>query len=138
MSGGGGEARRPIPVGVLGGGSWGTMLAHLAAQAGSEVALWMRDPEGVEELNEQGTNSRYLGDARLEEGIRATSDLEEAVRGRPLVMVALPSSAFREVIGEAGAFISGEQVVLSATKGFEPASLARMSEVMKAESAEVR
>lgn len=124
----------PGRVGVLGGGSWGTVLAHLAAQVGCDVVLWLRDEQVAAELNAERTNRRYLGETRLAEGIRATTDLEQAVRAADLVLFALPSKHTRAVAGEAGAYITGDQVVLSATKGFEPETCARMSEVLRAET----
>jgi glycerol-3-phosphate dehydrogenase (NAD(P)+) len=122
-------------VAVLGGGSWGTCLAHLAGQAGPEdVVLWMRDEGAVREVNEQRTNRRYLGEVRLAERVRATTDLREAVLGTRLVIVAVPSSAFRDVSAAAGEFVTGDQVLLSATKGLEPRTFARMSQVLAEET----
>lgn len=122
-------------VAVVGGGSWGTTLAHLAAVAGDEeVVLWMRDAEAVAELNEERTNRRYLGDVRLAPTVRATTDLGDAVAGSRLVIVCVPSGAFREVAGAAGEFVTGDQVLLSATKGLEPRTFVRMSQVLTEET----
>lgn len=120
---------------VLGGGSWGTTLAHLAAQTGDEeVLLWLRDAEVVREVNERRTNRRYLGDVALARRVRATTSLEEAVKGTRLVIVAVPSGAFRGVCAQAGEFVTGDQVLLSATKGLEPATFVRMSQVISEET----
>lgn len=122
-------------VAVIGGGSWGTTLAHLAAMAGDEeVVLWMRDPDAVREVNERRTNRRYLGDVKLAPTVRATTDLGDAVAGTRLVIVCVPSSAFREVAGAAGEFVTGDQILLSATKGLEPVTFARMSQVLAEET----
>ncbi|RMG17187.1 MAG: NAD(P)-dependent glycerol-3-phosphate dehydrogenase [Planctomycetota bacterium] len=121
-------------VAVLGGGSFGTVLAHLAGRNEHPTRLWMRSAERAAELNAERTNARYLGEHRLAESVVATTDLEEAVRGAALVVFAVPSHAIREVAGEAGAYLSGEQVVLSATKGLEPESFRRMTEVIRGET----
>jgi glycerol-3-phosphate dehydrogenase (NAD(P)+) len=122
-------------VAVVGGGSWGTTLAHLAAMAGDEeVVLWMRDAEAVREVNEHHRNRRYLGDVRLAKTVRATTELKEAVPGTRLVIVCVPSSAFREVAGAVGEFVTGDQVLLSATKGLEPKTFVRMSQVLADET----
>lgn len=122
-------------VAVIGGGSWGTTLAHLAAMAGDEeVVLWMRDPEAVREVNDHHRNRRYLGDVRLAKTVRATTELKDAVPGTRLVIVCVPSSAFREVAGAVGEFVTGDQVLLSATKGLEPRTFVRMSEVLAEET----
>lgn len=122
-------------VAVIGGGSWGTTLAHLAAMAGDEeVVLWMRDAEAVREVNDHHRNRRYLGDVRLAKTVRATTELKDAVPGTRLVIVCVPSSAFREVAGAVGEFVTGDQVLLSATKGLEPKTFVRMSEVLAEET----
>lgn len=129
-------------VAVLGGGTWGTALAHLAAEsahaaragAGQGALLWLRDAEGADEINRERTLRRYLGDTRLSPGVRATTELGEAIEGRALVVFAIPSGAIRQVAADAGAFLTGEQVVLSATKGLEPETFARMSEVIRQET----
>jgi len=121
-------------VAVLGGGSWGTTLAHLLAQNGHETHLWMRRKEIVDSINEEHENPRYLPGLPLHEGVRATLELEQAVRGTPFIIVAIPSSAFRKVMATASEFLEGDQVLLSATKGFEKESHQRMTEVLRSES----
>ena len=119
---------------VLGGGSWGTMLAHLAGLAGTETLLYMRSEERVDELNVQSTNSRYLGDTPLCDKVRGTTELEEAVSGAALVIFCVPSYATRKIAGLAGEFLTGDQICLSATKGLEPETFQRMSEVIRQET----
>ena len=85
---------------VIGGGSWGTALAHLMATAGIDVRLWMRSQERVSEINEQHTNTRYLKDKPIHEGVVATSDLALAAKHAGTLVVAIPSRAFREVAFE--------------------------------------
>jgi len=121
-------------VAVLGGGSWGTILAHLAAHNGQRTALWMRNPQACETLNATHTNPRYLGETPLAEGITATTELGEAVRGTPVVIFCVPSKASRAVARQAGEFLTGDQVVLSATKGLEPESFHTVTELLRAET----
>ena len=71
-------SRRPPTVAVLGGGSWGTTVASLAA-LNTQTTIWARDPETAREINESHTNSRYLDDLPLSPALRATSELAEAV-----------------------------------------------------------
>ena len=124
----------PLRVAVLGGGSWGTTLAHLAGLNGCETVLWVRRDEVVQEINTENTNSRYLGDAKLSENVRGTASLEEAIVGSSLVICGVPSSAIRTVASDAAAFLTGDQVVLSATKGLEPESFRCMTDVLRAET----
>ncbi len=119
---------------VLGGGSWGTALAHLMALAGAEVRLWMRNPERVDEINRDHTNSRYLKDRPIHPGVVATTDLAACATFSEVIVVAVPSSEMRAVAFELGRHVTGDQILLSATKGFEAEHLTRMSEVLRAET----
>lgn len=125
---------QPAEVAVLGGGSWGTILAHLAAQNGKRTLLWLRDPEVARAIDERRENPRYLPGTRLADGLRATTSLEEAVGGTRLVIFCVPSSGTRALAAQAGAFLTGDQIVLSATKGLEPETFHTMTQVLRAET----
>ncbi|XYH96079.1 NAD(P)H-dependent glycerol-3-phosphate dehydrogenase [Sorangium sp. So ce1128] len=117
-------------VAVIGAGAWGTALAKLLADKGNPTALWAHQGELAELIGRERQNHRYLPGVDLPESLRATSDLEEALRGAELVVVVVPSHALREVVREAGRHIPRDALVCSATKGIENDSLMLMSEVL--------
>ena len=121
-------------VSVLGGGSWGTALAHLMAVSGAKVSLWMRSEARVSEINETHTNARYLPGKRIHDAVVATSDLQHAASFAETIVVAIPSANFRSVAFELGGHVSGDQILVSATKGFEAEHLTRMSEILREET----
>ncbi len=121
-------------VAVLGAGSFGTTIANVVAGAGRPVFLWGRDEEVAKGINETKKSTKVFKDIPLSAGIRATTSLEEAAKGAPVVVVAIPSSSFREVARKLGDFVTGDQVLLSATKGLEPRTHKRMSEILKEET----
>src|SRR3990172_7119730 len=90
----------PIPVAVLGAGSFGTCLALLCARE-HDVTIWARDPELARAINRDHRNPRYLTGQRLPDGVRATSDLAEALADRELVICSVPSHGVREVMRRA-------------------------------------
>jgi glycerol-3-phosphate dehydrogenase (NAD(P)+) len=114
---------------VLGAGSWGTALAVLLVGKGYDVALWGRNPEFVTGLKETRENSRYLPGVRLPEAVRVTADLQEALHRTGVVVIAVPSHAFREVVCLIRPFLETGTVVVNAAKGLEEGSLARLSQV---------
>ncbi len=118
-----------IRVAVIGAGTWGTTMASLMASQ-SDLALWARRPGLADEINERHTNDRYLAGFDLPSQLRATSDINAAVSMADVVIMAVPSHGFRDVMGTAAAHISESCALVSLTKGLERDTLFRMSEIM--------
>ncbi|MCG8467299.1 MAG: NAD(P)-dependent glycerol-3-phosphate dehydrogenase [Gemmatimonadetes bacterium] len=128
-------------VAVLGAGSWGSALADTLARNGHDVRLWARDPELAGAIASSGSNERYLPGLKLADGIRSTSDLEDALSDCEMVVSVCPSHAVRDVLETARPHLSGDELVISASKGIEVGTDLRMSEVIAAvlgEGAETR
>jgi len=119
-----------IPVGVLGAGSFGTCLALHCARK-HNVTIWARDPEIVEAINRDHRNPRYLTDARLPDNIRATSELEEALADRELVICSVPSHGVRDVMRQAAPYLPEQAILVSTVKGIESGTWMRMDEVFE-------
>lgn len=117
-------------LGVLGTGSWGTALAVHWAEAGLDVTLWGRRRGFVDQLREEGSNHQYLPGIAFPKSLRLTSDLEELADFETLVVV-VPSHGFRDAVRRYLAVARGDRpkVLISATKGIENDTLARMSQV---------
>lgn len=118
---------------VLGGGAWGTALSDLLAGAGHQVILWAREPDVVEHINATHANPRFLAGVTLDQHVRASGDLCDAVRGAELVVHAAPSHVLRDVVRAAAPGVSRNAIQVIATKGIEPDSLMLMSDVVGAE-----
>lgn len=116
-------------IAVVGAGSWGTTVAHLAGQK-VDTLLWARRPELAARINETRRNEDYLPDLELSDRLRATADIEEAVATADVVVMAAPSHGFRGVFTGAAAHIGEGVPVVSLTKGIEQGSLARMTQVI--------
>jgi glycerol-3-phosphate dehydrogenase (NAD(P)+) len=114
---------------VVGGGSWGTTIAALNAPS-NETILWARRGELVDEINSEHINSRYLGQHKLPETLRATSDITAAVASADVVAMAVPSQSMRSVMHEVAPNLLSGAVLISLSKGLERGSLLRMSEVI--------
>lgn len=120
-------------IAVLGGGSFGTVIANIAAENGYQVTLWMRNEDAVQHIHKTRINQRYLPDLKLHENVHATSDLAASVEDGQLVFFAIPSKSFRSVVAQVKGFISSEQMVISTTKGIEPDTLNFMSSILRSE-----
>jgi len=106
------------PTAVLGAGSFGTCLAMVCART-NDVKIWSRREDVTETINREHRNPRYLTEYELPERIEATCDLRDALAGRELVIIAVPSQSFRAVMTEAGPYIEPGAIIVSAVKGIE-------------------
>ena len=114
---------------VYGTGSWGTAFASVLADAGTDVTMWGRRAEVVEQIN-AGTNEDYLPELRLPSTIRATTDPHEAGAGADIVVLAVPSQTLRANLTAWGSALPSTAAVVSLMKGVELGTTKRMSEVI--------
>lgn len=120
-------------IAVIGAGSWGTALAMVLADNGHEIRLWSHNPGQVEEINQFHTNKKYLPDIVLPESITAYATLEDVLEGVETIVLAVPTKAIREVLGKIRAVQSAPLTIVHVSKGIEPDTLLRISEVIKQE-----
>jgi glycerol-3-phosphate dehydrogenase (NAD(P)+) len=117
-------------VAVIGAGSWGTALAVQLGRSGMAVRLWARDPALARAIGAARENPRYLPDIPIPERVVACADHAVALDGSDLVILAVPSHFLRVVLQPMAAAIPSGAVLVSATKGLEPSSALRMSELV--------
>ncbi len=118
-----------MQVTVLGAGSWGTTVASLVARHHATM-IWARSEEVAEEIREERSNERYLPGLPLTYGLRATSDLERAVRHAELLVIGVPTTGVRDIVAQVRPWIHPWIPVVSLAKGFEQGSLLRMTQVI--------
>ena len=121
-------------IAVLGAGSWGTALAVHCARAGHDVTLWGRDESLMDEIGSTRENQRYLPGIKIDERIFTTASVQDALGDARLVIAAVPSHGMRYVLRSAAPWFARDAIIVSATKGLETDTLARMSEVMADET----
>lgn len=118
---------------VVGGGAWGTALAHVLARNGHEVRLWAREADVVESINREHINHRFLADLPLHPAVRATRDMAEALREVQLVTLVPPSHVLRAVARGGAPHLRTDATVVVASKGIERDTLALMNRVTEEE-----
>ncbi|MCS1409599.1 MAG: Glycerol-3-phosphate dehydrogenase [NAD(P)+] [Verrucomicrobia subdivision 3 bacterium] len=117
-------------VTVLGAGAWGTALAKLAAENEHQVTLWARDATLLESIVGDRENERYLAGVALPKSLQADADLQSACCDAEILVVAVPSKGFRDVLRQVGDFVGS---VVTVTKGIEYDSGLTMSGLLEAE-----
>jgi glycerol-3-phosphate dehydrogenase (NAD(P)+) len=121
-----------IRVAVIGAGSWGTTVAHLAAH-NTPTVLWARDPAVAAAVNERHVNPKYLAGYELHPDLRATNDLAAAVSEADVLVMGVPSHGFRETVRECAQHVRAWVPIVSLTKGLEQGTRQRMTEVIQEE-----
>ncbi len=119
-------------VAVVGAGSWGTTVAAVAARRAPTV-LWARRSELATTIEETHVNADYLPGVQLPEALRATSSAGEAVADAGLVVMAVPSHGFRDVLRTLAPWVGPNVPVLSLAKGLERGTNIRMTQVIEQE-----
>lgn len=117
-------------VAVFGAGSWGTAFSIVLADAGNDVTLWARREEVAQTVNAQRENSEYLPGIELPPAIQATHDVEKAVHGADIIVLATPSQSLRANLTEWAPYVESGAVFVSLMKGVELGTLERMSQVI--------
>ncbi|MGP5120210.1 NAD(P)H-dependent glycerol-3-phosphate dehydrogenase [Psychrobacter alimentarius] len=125
-----------LRLAFLGGGSFGTAMANLAARNGCDTTLWVRNKRTVKAMIKTQTNKKYLPGYKLDDRLKYSHDLAATVKDKDIVFIAIPGLAFRETLKNIAPFISGQSIV-SLTKGMEKDTFALMSDIIKDELPEV-
>lgn len=122
-------------VAVLGAGSWGTALAKVLAENGHDVMMWSRieDAAIIDEINTQHTNKIYLKDLELPQSIQATTDLEEAIKERDVIVVVIPTVGIRSTAKQLNQLIQNPKIIVHASKGLEQGTHERISTILEEE-----
>ena len=113
---------------VVGSGAWGTALAKVLDENGHTITLWGRDPQWLNQIRITGVNQRYLPGVQLGQSWKLTSDLDTAARDAEVIVMAVPSSGFRDIASRLDFF---KGCVVSVTKGIEYASGKTMTGVLE-------
>lgn len=121
-----------MKIAVVGSGAWGTALAISLCKKGHDVTLWARTAEKAEEMKNTRQNPRLVG-VQLPEELNISAD-PACVAGCALVVIASPSVAIRSVCRQIAPYLDEDAVMVSVTKGIEPGTLLRMSQVVQEET----
>lgn len=118
-------------IAIIGAGAWGTALAIVAGRNGNHrVRLWAHEKEVRASVEERHVNDLFLPGQTIPTSVHVTNDLAEALQGAEIVISVMPSNHCRRLFQNMQPFVHPEMLFVSATKGLEDGSLARMTEVI--------
>lgn len=105
---------------VLGAGSWGTALGMLLAGNGHPVTLWEHRPEQAAVLERDRSNERFLPGIPFPDNLKVTADLASALPDADVILIVVPSHAFRQTLRALKPHLQPNHKVAWGTKGLEP------------------
>jgi glycerol-3-phosphate dehydrogenase (NAD(P)+) len=118
-------------IAIIGAGAWGTGLAIVLGRKGTHrVRLWAHETEVCEAINRHHVNRQFLPGCLIPDGVTATNDLSPALTGAQIVISVMPSQHCRRLFERMRPLIPPQALIVSATKGLEEGSRARMTEVI--------
>ena len=120
-------------VGVIGAGSWGTALARLLCDNGNDVVLWSYSENDVRMLKEKHMQEKKLPGVLLPETLQYTGDLEEAMKDKEVLVLAVPSPFVRATAQKMASFYRQGQIIVSVSKGIEDETYFTLTDVIKDE-----
>ncbi len=119
----------PQSISILGAGSWGTALALQAARNGCETMLWGHNPQHISQVKQARENQRYLAGFNFPANLHVTDNLQQAVSFSQLILLAVPSHAFKNTLIAIQPFLSENNQIAWATKGFDSETGELLSQV---------
>ena len=120
-------------IGILGAGSWGSALANLLAGNGHDVTVWSIDEKEIEMLNTYREQKDRLPGVHLNDTIVFTTDLEQTIDGKKMIICAVPSPFIRSTAKKIAPYITNEQLIVNVSKGIEEATLTPIVEIIESE-----
>lgn len=120
-----------MKIGILGAGTWGVALANAFVKK-HDVTVWSTFQKEVDELSSSRRHKNLPG-AILDDKLIFTSSLEETIKGKDIVLFAVPSTFVRETAKKAKVYLDKSQIIIDVAKGIEEDSLLTLTEVIESE-----
>jgi glycerol-3-phosphate dehydrogenase (NAD(P)+) len=117
-------------VGIIGSGAWGTTLALMLAKKGISATLWEHRPDRAAEMERSRENTLFLPGFTFPSTMHITAEIEQATRGKDLLLLVTPSQRMRENVRLLAPYLDPQTLCVSCSKGIEIGSLKRMTEVI--------
>ena len=118
-------------IGVLGTGSWATALSRVLIDNQNEVIMYGIDQNQIDDINNNHQNKTFFKDVLLEKEIKATNNLEEALKDIDYLLITIPTQFVKETLIKVKPFIKKKITVINAAKGFDLGTNMRMSDTIR-------
>lgn len=118
-------------IAVIGGGAWGTSLAHVFASSNKKINLYVREKDIADEIKRTGENKTFLSNIKLNNNINIYNNPEEAVKSAQTILTVVPTQFIRETLKTFSPYINKNSFIVNCAKGIEISSQKLISEIVK-------
>ena len=120
-------------IGIIGAGSWGIALAVLLHKNGHHITVWSIVKEEIDMLNAEHEHKDKLPGVKLPEDMVFTTDLESTVKGKDVLVLAVPSPFTRSTSHMMKEYVAKGQIIVNVAKGIEENTLLTLSQIIEEE-----
>jgi glycerol-3-phosphate dehydrogenase (NAD(P)+) len=120
-----------LNISTIGLGNMGTAISNIIAKKGFKVLGWEQSKHVVDEINTQHRNTKFLPEVKLHENLKATQDLEEALKDKDIIFAALPSAFIRDVLTPNKDTLKTSAVIVNLSKGIEEETCITSSQILR-------
>ena len=120
-------------IGIIGAGSWGIALSVLLHNNGNQITVWSALEDEIAMLNTEHEQKDKLPGVKLAEDMIFTTDLKQAIEGKEVLVLAVPSPFTRRTAAQMAPFIKDDQKIVNVAKGIEEETLMTLSEIIEQE-----
>lgn len=120
-------------MGIIGAGSWGIALSVLLHNNGHHVTIWSALKDEIDMLNREHEQKDKLPGVKLADDMVFTTELSEAVKGKNVLVLAVPSSFTRTTAHSMKELVADGQIIVNVAKGIEESTLMTLSQVIEDE-----
>lgn len=120
-------------IGIIGAGSWGIALAWLLHNNGHNVQVWSILEDEIQMLRTKHEHVDKLPGVKLPEDMKFTTDLKEAVEGKEILVLAVPSPFTRSTAKSMKEYVKEGQIIVNVAKGIEEATLMTLTQIIEQE-----
>ncbi len=116
---------------ILGSGAWGSVVASLLADNKNNVIIYGKSRDSVDEINTYHTNKKHLENFNINPNVRATLNINEAVKNAEIIVFAVPSFAIKEIAKRLNPYINKDTIIVNLSKGFDKETGKTLGETLR-------
>lgn len=119
-----------MKIGLFGCGAYGMSLSDILIENDCDITMWTKFEKEKQQLETTRQNEKLIPNFKISKKIKITTSIEECIKDKELLIIAIPAAFFSSVVQEIKPFVK-DQHILIATKGIEQETGLFMNQVLE-------